>query len=207
MLKKILLGLIVVVVAFLAFAATRPDRYHVERSASIAAPPAVVFAELEDLRRWSAWSPWDKIDPNMKKEYSGPERGVGASYSWQGNKDVGKGQMTIVTAEPPTKVAYKLEFIEPFASVADTSFTVAPAGADGSEVTWSIDGHNDFMGKVFSVFMDMDKMLGADFEKGLAQLKPIAEAEAKKRRAAGETATAAPATPRGEPGMPAGPAM
>src|SRR4029077_14764296 len=110
MLKKILIGVVVVVAGFLAFAATRPDTYHVERSTQIAAPTAMVFEQLEDLRAWAAWSPWDKRDPEMKKTFDGPPKGVGASYSWEGNKQVGKGKMEVTETQPPTQIKYRLTF-------------------------------------------------------------------------------------------------
>jgi hypothetical protein len=175
MLKKIALGLALALLAFVGFVASRPSTYRVERTSTIAAPAERVFAQLDDFRAWAAWSPWEKLDPNMKKTFSGPERGKGASYAWQGSGDVGKGKMTIVEHHPPTHVGCKLEFIEPFTSTARTDFSLS-ANADGSTlVTWSMDGQNDFLGKLFGVFMDMDAMIGADYEKGLAQLKTVVE--------------------------------
>ena len=188
--KKILSGIAVVLVGFLAFVATRPAQYHVERKVAIAAPAEVIYAELEDLRRWAAWSPWDKLDPNLKKSFEGPERGVGQSYTWQGNDDVGTGKMTITSAEPLKHVRYKLEFFEPMESQAQADMTLAQAG-DKHEVTWGMDGENNFVGKLFCVFVDMDKMIGKDFEKGLAQLKTIAESEAEKQRGKEQPAQAA----------------
>jgi hypothetical protein len=186
MLKKILGVLAVVVAGFLAFVAMRPAHYHVERSVSIKAPAEVVYVELEDLHKWAAWSPWEKIDPNMKKSYEGPERGVGASYSWQGNREVGKGKMTIVGAEPPKLVRYKLEFLEPMAGLAEASMRIAK------------EGDNNFVGKMFGVFMDMDKMIGAQFATGLEKLKGIAESEAQKQRVAAQAPAAEPAQAEAE---------
>lgn len=180
MLRKILLVLVLAVGGFLVYAATRPDTYRVSRSMTIAAPPPVVYAQLDDFKSWSAWSPWDKLDPTMKKTYEGPAEGVGASYSWQGNDKVGKGRMTITDAEPPKQIKYRLEFMEPFAAVAATTFDIAPAGEGASTVTWTMDGKNNLVGKVFGIFMDMDKTIGADFEKGLSGLKTVAETEGKK---------------------------
>jgi hypothetical protein len=193
MLKKILAGLAVVVAGFLVFVATRPAQYHVERKVAISAPTEVIYAELEDLRRWSAWSPWEKLDPNMKKTFQGPEHGVGASYSWQGNSDAGKGRMTIESAEAPTHVRYKLEFMEPMEGIAHADMKIEKAGEKANTLTWGMDGENNFIGKAFSVFVDMDKMIGKDFEAGLTKLKGIAEAEAEKQR------LAAQAAPAGEP--------
>jgi hypothetical protein len=170
MLKKALIALAVLLAGFLVFAAMRPDTYHVERSIVIEAPPRIIYMQLDDLRVWSEWSPWDKIDPGMKKTYEGTARTVGASYTWQGNDDVGKGKMTITEREIPSRIAYRLEFIEPFAAVAKSGFTLREDG-DKTHVTWFMDGENAFVSKVFGVFMNMDAMIGADFEKGLAALK------------------------------------
>jgi hypothetical protein len=189
MLKKVLLGIAVVIVVFLGFVATRPDKYHVERSQKIEAPSDVVFAHMNDLKAWASWSPWDKLDANMKKTYEGPAKGVGASYAWEGNDKVGKGKMTITDTQPTTKVAYKLEFIEPFAAVAATGFNIKPEGEKAVSVTWWMDGNNDFMGKLFGLFMNMDKAIGDDFEKGLATLKTVTEAQAKTAETAAKPAT------------------
>jgi hypothetical protein len=190
MLKKILIALVIVVAGFLTFAATRPDTYRVERSAKIDAPATVIFSQLEDFKAWPAWSPWDKRDPAMKKTYEGPATGVGSTYSWEGNKEVGKGRMAIVASEPPSQIRYHLEFIEPFAAVANTAFTLAPEGGKSVAVTWAMDGTNNLMGKVFGIFMNMDTAIGADFEKGLASLKTISEAEAEKQSVAKAQAAA-----------------
>ncbi len=184
MLKKILVVLVVGIGGFLAYAASRPDTYRVERSAKIDAPAAVVFAQIEDLKAWGAWSPWDKRDPQMKKTFEGPQAGVGATYSWHGNKEVGKGKMSITATEVPTQVKLRLEFMEPFAAVASTGFAITPEGDKAATVTWSMDGTNDLMGKVFGIFMKMDAAIGGDFEAGLASLKTVAEAEAAKQSAA-----------------------
>jgi hypothetical protein len=182
-LKRVLLVLVVVVLGFVGYAATRPDSYRVERSKKIEARAGVVFAQLDDLKAWTAWSPWDKRDPNMKKTYEGPARGVGAGYSWRGNDKVGEGRMTITESTAPTAVAYRLEFIKPFASVASTGFTLRPEGDGAVTATWSMTGSNNLIGKVFGVFMSMDKMIGDDFEAGLGGLKAVAEEEEKKWKA------------------------
>jgi hypothetical protein len=196
MLKKILIGLAVIVAGFLAFVASRPAQYHVERSVAIAAPAEVVYAQLEDLRRWGAWSPFEKMDPNMKKTFAGPERGVGASYTWEGNNEAGKGRMTISRAEPAKHVSYKLEFMEPMAGLAEANMDIESSGENAQKLTWGMDGQNNFVGKMFCVFMDMDKMIGTQFESGLAQLKSIAEQEAKKQREAAQTAAPAAEAPK-----------
>jgi hypothetical protein len=182
--KKVLIVLVLLVGGFLVWVSMKPDTYKVERSTKIDAPPAVVFDQLEDLKAWSVWSPWDKRDPQMKKTFQGPARGVGAAYAWEGNKEVGKGKMTITESQPPTQVKYKLEFIEPFAAVAASSFNVAPEGGAGSKVTWTMDGNATFITKVMSVFKPMDEAIGPDFDKGLASLKTVSETEAKNRAVA-----------------------
>jgi len=179
MLKKILLGLVVVIVGVLGFAATRPDDFRIERSLAIGAPADVVFAQLTDFHKWGAWSPWDKLDPAMKKTYGGTENAVGHTYTWEGNKDVGKGKMTIAALDAPKSLTIKLEFQEPMAATNDTIFTVAPKGENGVTVSWAMTGHNNFVSKLFSVFMNIDEMVGKDFEKGLAALKTSSEAAAK----------------------------
>jgi hypothetical protein len=172
MLKKLLSVLVVAVAILVVVVATRPSAYHVERSVQIDAPVATVFGLVRDLKTWSAWSPWDKRDPDMHKTFTPTTSGVGASYAWEGNKKVGKSKMTITDEQP----AERLEFIEPFQSVAETSFTFKPAGAEGTRATWALDGNNNFVGKAFGLVMNMDRLIGGDFEDGLANLKRISEA-------------------------------
>jgi len=173
MLKKVLLAIVVLVAVAVvgvgAAALRQPDTYVVERSIAMAVPPEAVYQQVADFKAWDHWSPWAKLDPAMKTEFGGTQGVPGATYSWVGNDKVGEGRMTITEVTPPARVAIKLEFLKPFASVADTAFTLAPQGA-GTRVTWTMAGKNDFLGKVMCVFMDMDKMIGKDFEKGLAQL-------------------------------------
>ena len=180
MLKRIAITLFLVItiaiVAVLSIAATRPPTFHVERSLSMTARPEAVFAVVNDMHRFHEWSPWQKLDPAMKVTYDGPATGVGASYSWVGNKDVGEGRMTTTDATPPTSVTQKLEFLKPFASTCAVRFTFAPDG-QGSRVTWGMDGNNNYMSKVMSLFVSMDAMMGKDFESGLSNLKQVAEAE------------------------------
>jgi hypothetical protein len=178
MLKKILLGVAGVLVLFVAVVATRPSAYHVERKLEVAAPADVVFGVLNDLHRFSGvlvlfGSPWDTLDPGMQKTFEGPAAGVGQSYAWSG-KEVGKGKMTIEESAPGQKVGIKLQFEEPMESTAAFALTLEGTPA-GSLVTWSMDGNHNFVGKAFGVFVDMDDMLGADLEKGLALLKSAAE--------------------------------
>jgi hypothetical protein len=171
---KILLALAVLIVVFCVFVATRPSAFHVERSARMAAAPAAVFGQVNDFHRWDGWSPWAKMDPAMKTTYSGAAAGEGASYAWVGNSQVGEGRMTITESRPSDHIVVRLEFVKPMAATNTATFTFKP-DAGGTDVTWAMDGNNGFMGKAFSVVMNMDKMLGAYFEQGLAQMKVAAE--------------------------------
>ena len=173
MIKKLILGvlgIIIVAVAVLcAVVAMQPSEFKITRSATVNAPPDMVFAQINDFHKWDAWSPWAKIDPNMKTTFSGPDSGKGASYAWTGNDEVGEGMMAIADSKPNDAVRIDLEFIKPFAQKSVTNFALKPEG-DKTNVTWSMAGQNNFMGKAFGLFMNMDKMVGGDFEKGLAQL-------------------------------------
>ena len=175
--KKILIVLLVLVAGLAAFIATRPAAYHLERTATIAAPADVIHARLNDFHAWTEWSPWEHRDPNMTRTFGGPEAGVGAVYGWAGNDDVGEGRMTIRESIPGEKVSIQLDFIKPFAATCTTAFTLAPS-VDGTRVTWTMDGENDFLGKAFTLFMPMEKTVGPDFEQGLAKLQQVAEAAA-----------------------------
>lgn len=199
--KKFFLGLLALVALFLAVVSTRPSTFHVERSSMIAASPEVVYDQVANFHNWAAWSPWEKLDPNMQKTFEGPEAGEGASYAWSGNKDVGQGKMTVTGAVPPNKLDIKLEFLAPWKSTNATTFAFDPSG-DGTNVTWSMDGTHDFMGKAMSLFMNMDQMIGKDFEKGLGDLNGVALAEMQKRAQASATETA-PLPSDGAPAEPA----
>lgn len=174
MLKKIALALLVVVVGILVYAATRPDTLRVERKATINAPPDKIYPLIADFRRWTSWSPWEKRDPALQRTYSGAASGKGAVYAWQGNRDVGSGQMEIVDVTEPTKVGIKLDFIEPFEGHNVADFTLVPKGG-ATDVTWVMTGPTPYLGKVIGVFINMDRMIGNDFEAGLASLKAAAE--------------------------------
>lgn len=180
--KKILLGALVVigliVLVFCVVVAVQPATYHIERSATINAPATVVFQHVNDFHKWDAWSPWSKLDPAMKTSYEGASAGTGAIYYWNGNDQVGEGRMTITESRPSDLIKIKLEFIKPFAATNATEFTFKPQG-NQTAVTWTMDGNNNFVGKAASLFMNMDKMVGTDFEKGLAQMKKLAEGAAK----------------------------
>ena len=181
--KKALIGLLIIIVALVVVISTRPSTFHVERSIEIGAPADIPYAMIADFHRWDGWSPWEKLDPNMKRTHEGPESGVGAKYHWVGNDDVGEGRMTITEAKPGESVGIDLEFIAPMESKNTTTFTFASAG-DGTKVTWAMDGNNNFVGKAFGLFMDIDAMVGADFQRGLENLKSTSEAEAEKKKQA-----------------------
>jgi uncharacterized protein YndB with AHSA1/START domain len=173
-LSKILIGLAVLVVVFVAVVAMQPSEFRVVRNATIAAPAPVVFAEVNDFRKWEAWSPWAKLDPAMQKTYTGAPAGAGAVYAWSGNGEVGEGRTTITESRPGDLVRIRLEFVRPFAVTNDVEFTFKPDG-NRTAVTWRMTGRNGFMAKAAGLFMDMDKMVGDQFETGLAQLKAVAE--------------------------------
>ena len=177
------LGLLVVVVGFLIAVSTQQEEFKVERSAVMNAPPAAVFSRINDFHNWKEWSPWEKLDPNLKRTYSGEEMGKGAVYSWAGNDDVGEGRMTIQESKPGELVSIKLEFLKPFAATSRANFTMVPEG-EGTKVTWAMSGKNNFVAKAFHMLMDMDKMVGQDFEKGLADLNTASQAAAKDAPAA-----------------------
>lgn len=159
--------LVAVVVAILTLALLQPDTYTIERSRVIAASPERVAPHLTDLRQWITWNPWDELEPSSHKEYSDPATGVGAWYTWEGEQ-LGSGRMEI-TSITPSEVQYDLHFIEPMEDDAEVIFTLALEG-EGTRVTWTMHGHNSFMGKLFGLFVDMDAMLGGDFDRGLANL-------------------------------------
>jgi hypothetical protein len=173
----VLLALAIVAILFIVVIAGRPDDFTVTRSAKFTASPEKVFPHVNELRAWDAWSPWAKLDPNAKNAFEGPAAGVGAVMSWDGNKKVGAGRMTIIESRPSDLVRLKLEFLRPFKATNEAVFAFKSEG-DQTDVTWSMSGKNNFFFKVFGLFMDCDKMVGKDFEKGLASLKSVAEAAA-----------------------------
>ena len=174
MLKTIELVIVVAIAGVLIFAATKPDTFAVQRSTSIKAPPDRIFTLINDFKRWDAWSPWEKKDPAMKRSYGPTTSGKGAHYAWEGNNDVGQGSMDITESVPPSKVALKLDFVKPFEGHNVVEFTLVPRG-ESTDVTWSMSGPAPFMSKVMQVFVNMDRMIGKDFEAGLASLKAAAE--------------------------------
>ncbi len=180
MIKKILLTLLSLVglalVVILGLAATKPNTYRVERKSTIAAEPSTIFGVVNDFHRWPEWSPWENLDPQMKRTFEGPESGTGASYAWLGNDQVGQGKMTITESTPSDRIALRLEFIKPWAATNDVQFQFTPGDA-GTDVAWTMNGNNNFMSKVMGVFMNMDQMIGKDFEAGLESMKTLAESE------------------------------
>jgi uncharacterized protein YndB with AHSA1/START domain len=194
MLKKIVIVLAVVVVLFLAFVATRPSTYQVTRTAAINAPAETVFTYLADLHNWNSWSPWAGRDPNLKTTYSGAPSGVGAIYEWNGNDQVGSGRMKVTDVKPSEQVGIELTFLKPWESTNRVEFTLASSGG-ATNTTWAMKGNHNFISKAFSVFMDMEKMMGPDFEAGLAKLKTLTEAKAKEQAAVPAAAPAAPPPP------------
>jgi hypothetical protein len=174
MLIKILIALAVIVVVFVVIVALQPAEFHVARSTTISAPPAAVFAQVNDFHKWEAWNPWGKIDPAMKQSYEGAPAGTGAIYTWAGNKEAGEGRMTIAESRPSELVRVKLEFFKPFAATNAAEFTFKPEGSQ-TLVMWSMFGEKNFMAKAVHLFMNMDKMIGEQFEKGLASMKSVVE--------------------------------
>lgn len=170
----ILLGLGTVVAIILVAAVLQPADYAVRRSITIAKPPATVFPLVNEMKKWESWNPWAALDPNMKLSYDGPASGVGASYSWIGNSQVGEGKLTITESNPSEEIRMKLEFFKPMPGVSDTLFTFKPED-QSTTVTWAMSGKNNFVGKLMCMFMSMDKMIGGQFEKGLATMKTVAE--------------------------------
>lgn len=178
MLPTILAIVAIAILALLAYIATRPPGMQIQRKGAMAAPAAVVFAQVNDFHNWVPWSPWENRDPDLQRTYSGPTAGIGAGYAWVGNKSVGEGRMTIVESKPSEFIRIKLEFLKPFAATNETVFTFTPEGG-GTLVTWTMTGKNNFMAKAMHLFMNMDKMVGGDFEKGLASMKALVETAAR----------------------------
>jgi uncharacterized protein YndB with AHSA1/START domain len=174
MVKKIALVVVVVIAAVLLYAAARPGNFRVERAAKVNAPPEKIFVLLNDFHQWGSWSPWEKMDPAMKRTHSGEPSGKGAVYEWEGNSKVGKGRMEIIEAAPSSKVVVKLDFLAPFEAHNTAEFTLQPDGG-ATNVTWAMYGPSSYVTKLITIFVSMDSMVGKDFEAGLAELKTIAE--------------------------------
>ena len=179
MIKIILLGLGAVIALILIIAAFQPGEFQVKRSLAIAAPPAVLFDQVNDHRKFVVWNPFGKLDPNVKNTFSGPATGVGSVCSWQGNRQIGAGSATIVESKPGELVRIRMDWKEPMAGVGNTDFTFKPEGGK-TVVTWDMHSTNSYVGKIMCLFMNMDKMVGSQFEAGLANLQTLTEAPAKK---------------------------
>jgi uncharacterized protein YndB with AHSA1/START domain len=166
--------LAVAIAIVLILAATRPDTFSVQRAATIKAPPESIFPLIADFHQWGSWSPWENRDPAMQRSFSGAERGKGAGYAWDGNRNVGSGRMEILDVSVPSKIVIKLDFLKPFEAHNTAEFTMLPQG-DATNLTWAMHGPLVFMAKVMHTFINMDRMIGKDFEAGLANLKRLAE--------------------------------
>jgi Polyketide cyclase / dehydrase and lipid transport len=163
-----------IVIGFLVYANGKPSTFSMSRSATLNASPAKVFAQINDFHNWAAWSPWEKMDPNMTRSFSGESSGAGAKYSWVGNKKVGEGSMEITRSVPASNMQLDLHFLKPFKADNVTEFKLVPQGA-ATTINWEMRGNLNLMMKVMHIFMDMDKVVGKDFENGLANLKAIVE--------------------------------
>ncbi|WP_263367000.1 SRPBCC family protein [Edaphobacter bradus] len=172
--KTILVVILVLVVTILLYAATRPGTLVVQRSITIQATPEKIYPMINDFHQWQVWSPWQKLDPAMQVSFSGPDRGKGAVYTWEGNKKVGQGRMEITDSAPSNHVTIKLDFIKPFEGHNVTEFTLEPEG-DTTSVKWMMQGKNNYLAKLMGVFFNMDKAIGKDFETGLNNLKAASE--------------------------------
>jgi uncharacterized protein YndB with AHSA1/START domain len=170
----IIVIIVLAVLTVIVVAATKPDTFRVQRSTVIKAPPEKIFPLINDYKNWPSWSPYENKDPAMKRTLSGAASGNGAIYEWQGNKNVGAGRMEIIDTVPPSKISIKLDFMKPFEAHNTAEFTLQPQG-EFTNVTWAIHGPVPFFSKVMQVFINMDKMVGKDFEIGLANLKALSE--------------------------------
>jgi Polyketide cyclase / dehydrase and lipid transport len=174
MLKIILIVLVVLIAGIVLYASTKPDAFHVERTANIKATPDKLFPRINDFHQWQPWSPYEKLDPAMKRSFSGPAAGEGAIYEWEGNSKAGAGRITITQATPPHQVKIKLEMFKPFAATNEVTFTLKPNG-DSTDVTWAMDGQAVLFSKVMGLFFDMDDMVGGQFDEGLRNLTALVE--------------------------------
>lgn len=178
MLAKIAIGLLAIIAILVAVIATRPDDFSVSRSAVMAAPPQAIYDQINDFKKWEAWSPWAKLDPKAKNTFGGPPAGVGSTFAWAGDHNVGEGKQTIEESRPGELIRIKLEFFKPFAGTNETLFTFKPED-NGTLVAWTMSGKNNFMSKAMSLVMDCDKMIGGFFDQGLSSIKAIVEAPPK----------------------------
>ena len=169
-----MIAVVLAIAIILILAAAKPDRFSVQRATTVKAPPERFFPLINDFHQWGTWSPYENKDPAMKRSYSGTASGKGAVYAWEGNKNVGSGRMEILDASAPAKIVIKLDFFTPFEGHNTAEFTMLPQG-DATNVTWLMYGPLPFMGKIMHVFVNMDRMVGKDFEIGLANLKRLTE--------------------------------
>lgn len=174
MLVTIAIAVVALVAVVLILAATKPDTFRIQRTAAVRAGPDKIFPYINDFHKWRTWSPFEKLDSGMKKTYTGAAAGNGAIYEWEGNAKAGKGRMEIMESSPPGRIRIKLDFIKPFEGHNIAEFTLQPSG-DSTEITWAMHGPTSFAAKIMHVFINMDKMIGKNFEAGLANLKAIAE--------------------------------
>lgn len=172
--RKVLIAILVLIAGVLGYASTKPDQFRVERSIVIKAPAEKIFPHINNFHQWEAWSPYEKLDPAMKRSFSGTGLGVGAIYAWEGNSSVGAGRMEILESTPSSAIKIKLDFLKPMEGHDTAEFTLAPE-SDGTKVTWAMSGPAAYIMKVMSVFFDMDHMIGKDFETGLNNLKALIE--------------------------------
>jgi len=176
--RNVLLGLIAIVGVLAIVVVFQSSELRVSRETKIDAPPATVFEQVNDLHKWQEWSPWDKMDPEMKRSFDGPPSGKNASYAWSGNDQVGEGKMTIIESKPNELIRVKLDFVRPWPSANEVEFHFKPEGAS-TETTWTMTCNKNFMAKAAGLFMNMEKLIGGDFEKGLAEMKKVSEEQAK----------------------------
>ena len=172
--KKLVLALVAILAVLGVVVAMQPDTFRVARAITIAAPASKVFAEVNAMRRWQPWSPYEKLDPAMKRSYEGPEAGQDSSYAWSGNNQAGEGRATIVESRPNEKIRIRLDFLKPFAATSYATFTFKPQGSTTS-VEWALEGDKTYFAKALHLVMDMDKMVGGQFEEGLGNLRKVAE--------------------------------
>lgn len=178
MLNWILIAVAAAAVIFVAIVALQPADFSVRRSATMTAPAQAVFAQVDDFHNWRAWSPWENLDPQLSRTYEGPPAGSGAKYAWAGNKNAGEGRMTIVESRPAERILINLEFFKPFTATNTTEFLFRPEAVgttEGTAVTWTMTGRNNFVAKALGLFLNMDRMVGGQFEQGLAQMKTVVE--------------------------------
>jgi hypothetical protein len=176
MFAAVLIALAVIIGVFLVIVALQPPVYRVTRTTTVVAPATDVFAQVNDFHNWEVWSPWAKLDPDAKNSFAGAPAGAGAIFAWSGNKKIGEGRMTLTDSRPPELIRINLQFVRPFPSTSTAEFTFQPEG-DQTLVTWSMTGRKNFISKAFCMFINMDQMIGGDFERGLAQMKATTEVE------------------------------